>query len=272
MTGPAVRRVIDADANAIRVVDDPWELAAFFAPDRGAHIYGIADLAEPCWSASTWWRRDAAVVGVVGLPEGDRVVYAVSTEAPAATLELLVELGDEIPTDTLLTGPVGLGASLSAAGRDVVWSRTYHRYVLRDDGAMIAGNAATSVASMGPDDAEELQAFYDSDPGAAFFLPSMLDDDSFVGIRSNGRLIAAAGTHVLDEAAGVAAIGAVLTAPSQRGRGLARTVTVGVWERIRDRVDVIGLNCADRNEAAKAVYRRLGFAPILQYEEAEIRH
>lgn len=255
----------------IRVVDDPSRLAAFFAPDRGCHIYGIADLAEPCWSASTWWRRGEAVVGLVGLSEGDRVVYAVSTAAPAETLELLVELSDEIPTETLLTGPLGLGVRLAAAGRDVVWSRTYHRYVLGNDEVMRAESGLDAVHPLGPDDAEELQAFYDSEPGAAFFLPSMLDDASFVGIRSNDRLIAAAGTHVFDEAAGIAAIGAVLTAPSERGKGLARTVTVGVWHRIRDRVELIGLNCADHNEPAKAVYRRLGFTPVHHYEEAEIQ-
>ena len=51
---------------------------------------------------------------------------------------------------------------------------------------------------------------------------------------------------------------------------LAATVTAGVWRRLAGRATLVGLNCADRNIAAQRVYARLGFAPILQYEEAEI--
>lgn len=254
----------------IRVVDDPDELRAFYGADPGPHIYALADLDEPCWSASRWYRDGDAVVGVVGLPEGDRVVYAVSSTAPESTLDLLIELDAEIPAATLLTGPLGLGAALvRRGGRTLAWNRTYHRYVL-GDAAAIAGIDTTAVVALGRDDLDELEGFYATDPGAAFFLPSMLDDATFVGIRSEGRLVAVAGTHVVTPHARAAAIGAVLTAPEARGQGLAATVTAGVWRRLEGRATLVGLNCADRNGAAQRVYTRLGFEPILQYEEAEI--
>lgn len=254
----------------IRLVDDPDELRVFYGADPGPHIYALADLDEPCWSASRWYRDGDAVVGVVGLPEGDRVVYAVSPVAPEATLDLLIRLDTEIPAATLLTGPLGLGAALAhRGGRALAWNRTYRRYVLGDPSA-IAAVDTSAVVTLGPEDLGELEAFYASDPGAAFFLPSMLDDATFAGVRHDGRLVAVAGTHVVAPRAQAAAIGAVLTVPEARGRGLAAVVTAGVWRRLEGRVTLVGLNCADRNVAAQRVYTRLGFEPILQYEEAEI--
>jgi ribosomal protein S18 acetylase RimI-like enzyme len=254
----------------IRLVDDPDELRAFYATDPGPHIYALADLDEPCWSASQWYRDGDAVVGVVGLPEGDRVVYAVSSVAPEATLDLLIALDTEIPAATLLTGPLGLGAALEQrGGRSLAWNRTYRRYVLGDPSA-IAAVDTSDVVALDIGDLDELEAFYATDPGAAFFLPSMLDDATFVGVRAEECLVAVAGTHVLAPRVRAAAIGAVLTAPEARGRGLAATVTAGVWRRLEGRATLVGLNCADRNVAAQRVYTRLGFDPILQYEEAEI--
>ena len=40
-----------------RRVSDPGELAEFYAGDAELHIYALADLEEPYWSASTWARR-----------------------------------------------------------------------------------------------------------------------------------------------------------------------------------------------------------------------
>jgi len=80
-----------------RVVSDPGELAALFERDRHDHIYALADLDEPFWSASTWWRNGDAALGLVGLPEGQTIVYAVSTADAQGTLALASELATEIP-------------------------------------------------------------------------------------------------------------------------------------------------------------------------------
>ena len=61
--------MIDRAAGAVRVTD-PDVLANFHSDEPGAHIYALADLEEPFWSASQWFRRGDAVVGVVSLPGG----------------------------------------------------------------------------------------------------------------------------------------------------------------------------------------------------------
>ena len=43
------------------------------------HPYGLADLEEPFWSSSTWYRRGDAVVAVLDLG-GDPVVYAIAAD------------------------------------------------------------------------------------------------------------------------------------------------------------------------------------------------
>ena len=255
---------------AVRVVDDPAELRRFYADRPEAHLYALADLEEPYWSASTWYRRGDAVVGVVGLPDpGSTTIYAVSTRAPDATLQLLTELAHHLESGVLITAPLGLGRALEAIG-PVAWHRRYRRFVLESvEGLPDVADIDEPIVPLGTDDRAEIETLYATDPGAAFFLPNMLEDDSFVGIREGGELVAVAGTHVLSETQRLAAIGGVLTKPTHRGRGFGRAVSAAVIERIRPRVDLIGLNTAIRNAAALRVYESLGFVPVLDYEEAE---
>ena len=217
----------------IRRVTDPAELARFFSDEPGAHIYAHADLDEPYWSDSRWYRHHDAVVGFVALDEADfETIYAVSTRDPAGSLRLLVHLGDEIEPGVLITGPTGLGATLERVG-PVGWSEPYVRYLLTDPARVPAPDRR--VVALGVDDLDEVLHLYEHEPGAAFFLPTMLADDSFVGVRDGDELVAIAGTHVLSERKGMAALGGVFTRPSHRGRGLARAVSAGAIHRVRGR-------------------------------------
>ncbi|MFZ8968687.1 MAG: GNAT family N-acetyltransferase, partial [Ilumatobacteraceae bacterium] len=81
---------------------------------------------------------------------------------------------------------------------------------------------------------------------------------------------AVAGTHVLSDDHGVAAIGGVFTIEEYRGRGYARMLTSAVASTLLDRVTTIGLNVATSNVAARAVYESLGFSAVLSYEETEL--
>ncbi len=251
-----------------RIVDDPGELVALFSRDRPDHIYALADLEEPFWSASTWWRNGDAALGLVGLPEGQTIVYAVSTVDPAGTLALVAEVAAEIPA-TLVTGVTGIASAFEAAGRTIVWQRGYHRFHLVDRSTV--PKLDPRVVELSTNDLDDVATLYATVPDAAFFLPSMLDEDTFVGVRADsGDLIAIAGTHVLSQRHDVAAIGAVFTHPDHRGRGLGAAVTAGVVHRIGNRVSTIGLNCTDTNVAARRIYLGMGFAESLAYDECEI--
>lgn len=247
------------------VVTDPDELVEHYADDRAIHIYALVDLEEPYWTPSRWYRRGDAVVGVVSMPDGaGDAVYAVSTADPAAALGLVVDVLAELPSGQLITGPEGLAEAVSAR-RGVSWHAPHLRYELSDRSRL--PDRRPDLVDLGRGDLDELVGLYATEPGAAFFLSHMLDDDTFVGIRHDGRLVAAAGAHVVSERQRLAAIGAVYTHPEHRGAGFGAAVTAGVVHRLGDRVDLIGLNVAEANTAARAVYERLGFTAIWRYEE-----
>lgn len=247
------------------VVSDPAELIEHYADRREVHIYALADLEEPYWTPSRWYRRGDAVVGIVSLPDGDGVaVYAVATTAPAEALDLLVDIAPELPAGQLITGPEGLAETLHPI-RPLHWHAPHLRYQLTDSSRM--HDRPSNVVDLGRADLVEIEALYATEPGAAFFASHMIDDHTYVGVRHAGELVAVAGTHVVSTEQRLAAIGAVYTRPDHRGRGFGAAVTAGVVDRLGDRVDLIGLNVAESNAAARTVYERLGFARVWRYEE-----
>lgn len=80
----------------------------------------------------------------------------------------------------------------------------------------------------------------------------------YYGIREGGKLIAMAGTR-LRPASHLAEVSGVCTDPAARGRGLARRLTVRVMRDMVERGETPFLHCWSSNEAAIALYRRLGF-------------
>ena len=252
-----------------RIVTDRDELEVLFAQDRAVHVYGLADLEDRFWDHSTWWRRGDAVVGKVRLPgpEGVVAVYAISPRAPEETIELLVKLSPSLPDGALVLGPIGAGDSL---GRSRLVESFGTHVKMTVDAQMLAVPADVEQTTvLGPDDLSDLQGLYARDPGAAYFLPSMLDTGIFVGVRSGGRLVAAAGTHGLSTRYGVAALGGIITDPDARGRGHAGQVTAALSQIALDRGLTVGLNVKVANATAIGVYQRLGFREIHHYVEFE---
>lgn len=251
-----------------RLVVDPAELEAHFSDRPEAHIYALADLEDPYWSGSSWYRRGDAVVGLVAMPDGAGLaVYAVSTLDPAGSVELLAELAPQLPGGLLITGPSGMSAGLRRH-REIVWEGPHLRYHLVD--ASMIPEHDPIVVTLGAGDLAALETLYGTEPGAAFFMPHMLGDDTFVGVWEHDRLVAAAGTHVVSERQGIAAIGSVYCHPAYRGRGFGRLVSAGAVRCLGGRVQTVGLNVSASNRPARSIYESLGFHEVLRYDEAEL--
>lgn len=250
----------------MRNVENPEILAALFESDRETHLYGLADLEEPFWSNSTWYRDGEAVVGLVSVGEEWMTVYAMSRVAPQMTLGLLSRVQDKVPAGTSVTGPLGLHASMSdlCPCRDI---GPHWRMVLDD---LRETDGSGEPIALTEDDAEAARDLYASDEGRAFFLPAMLAGNPFVGIWEDGQLVAAAGTHVASKRYGVAAVGAVITRPSHRGRGLGTIAVADLCKRLAGEYETVGLNVETANEPALRIYDRLGFRRVFQYEEIEL--
>ena len=96
--------------------------------------------------------------------------------------------------------------------------------------------------------------------GGDAFGPAQVPQGEFHGIHENGRLVAAAGTHLVSPTYGVAAVGNVFTHPDHRGRGFGTATTNAVVAALLQRgIGDIVLNVAQSNQIAIHVYEKLGF-------------
>jgi ribosomal protein S18 acetylase RimI-like enzyme len=104
--------------------------------------------------------------------------------------------------------------------------------------------------------------------GFASWLPSSaIGDGVYYGMRVGGRLVAAAGTHVISRQARLAVVGNVLTHVDYRGRGYATAVTGAVTAELLRSCDQVVLNVRSDNPPALQAYRRLGYAEHVRFEE-----
>ena len=243
-------------------------MLAVYERHRAVHPYGIFDVAN-LWDRSRWWLRDGAVVGLLALPgSAVPVVYAVSADADAQTLDLLDDLAPDLPPRIVITGPEGLTARLSDAYRPL-WSAPHVKMALARRDRLPPPDPDVRVLSSA--DLSRLERLFAADPHTGtYFHVSLLDSGHYVGIGDDGELVAAGGVHLIDRDHGVTALGNVFTHPQHRRLGLGRRVTATLCHRLIAEVDVIGLNVRRDNAGARALYEHLGFVPVVRYEEAEL--
>ena len=253
--------------SVIEVVSDRQQVVDHLSLDPSIHVYGLADLELPFWNVSRWWRRAGAFVGRVPLagPDGVVAVYAIAPRATDETSLLVRDLCRELPIGALVVGPtgcddrVGESSEIERLGPHVKMTVTATSFI-EPDGPNRAQRLST-------DDLPALLELYDTDPGAAFFLPPMLDDGLFYGVWEEGELLAAGGTHVRSDEFGVAALGGIITAPRARGRGLAADVTAKITKELLAEGRLVALNTHVDNDAARKLYKRLGYTEIHTYTE-----
>ena len=119
---------------------------------------------------------------------------------------------------------------------------------------------------LGPNDAMELNRLYQLGFGA-WLPPSAIGEGVYYGLRVQGKLVAAAGTHVVSTAARLAVVGNVLTHGDYRGRGYATAVTGAVTAELLKSCDHVVLNVRADNPPAISAYRHLGYAEHIRFEE-----
>jgi ribosomal protein S18 acetylase RimI-like enzyme len=117
-----------------------------------------------------------------------------------------------------------------------------------------------------PSDAAELNRLYQLGFGA-WLPPQAISEGVYYGLRVNGRLVSAAGTHVVSPSARLAVVGNVLTHGDYRGRGYATAVTGAVTAELLKSCDHVVLNVRADNPPAISAYRHLGYAEHIRFEE-----
>ena len=122
------------------------------------------------------------------------------------------------------------------------------------------------VERLSPADAPELNRLYRL--GFGSWLPAQsIAEGAYYGLRIRGRIVAAAGTHIVSRDARLAVVGNVMTAPEHRGRGYAKAVTAAVTAELLGFCDDVVLNVRADNPPALNAYRRIGYVEHARYEE-----
>jgi ribosomal protein S18 acetylase RimI-like enzyme len=245
-----------------KVTADRGLLRAFLERDRLFAAYAICDLEDREFSRTRW--------GV-----------AMSGDDPVA---IGLEYGGLTPQPLFLMGrPDGISAIL----RDVVRPRAAYVAVLPENLGAVSPHyrvdAGPQMIRMWVDRATfrpypaEVERLFPSDIGdlnrlyqlgfASWLPSSAIGDGVYYGMRVNGRLVSAAGTHVVSPTARLAVVGNVLTHLDYRGRGFATAVTGAVTAELLRTCDQVVLNVRADNPPAINAYRRLGFAEHTRFEE-----
>ncbi len=237
-------------------------LRAFLETDRLYSAYALCDLDDREFLRTRW-----GVAFAAGQPIAVVLQYAGYSPQP------IFVMGDNAGIAAVLSNIIKPRAAYVAAKRE-------HLAALASNYRVEAGPAMlrmwvdsahfrpfpADVQRLLPVEIGELNRLYQL--GFASWLPaSAITDGLYFGIRVGGRLVSAAGTHVISRAAKLAVVGNVMTHADFRGRGYATAVTGAVTADLLRFCDQVVLNVRADNPPALAAYRRLGYQVSLTFEE-----
>jgi len=245
-----------------RATTDKALLRSFLERDRLYAAYAICDLEEREFSRTRW--------GVA--LDGDAPV-AVVLEYNGPTPQPLFAMGREEgiavilrdlirPRIAYVAAPAALMPAIETAYRVDPGPAMVRMWV---DRAHFRPYPASVQRLLGAE-IGDLNRLYQL--GFASWLPSAaISDGVYYGLRVNGHLVSAAGTHVVSGAARLAVVGNVLTHADYRGRGFATAVTGAVTADLLRTCDQVVLNVRADNPPALNAYRRLGYTEHVRFEE-----
>jgi ribosomal protein S18 acetylase RimI-like enzyme len=250
------------DALTVRTVHDREVLRAFLESDLLLAAYALCDLEDREFARTRW---GAAF-------EDDRLV-AIALEYSGMTPQPLFVMGRNDGIEAVLRDLIRPRAAYLAALPESL--PAVEKLYRVDPGPpmvrMWVDRARfrpypSDVQRLLPIEIGELNRLYQL--GFASWLPSSaIAEGVYYGIRVNGRLVAAAGTHVISRTARLAVVGNVLTHVDFRGRGYAKAVTAAVTAELLRSCDQVTLNVRSDNPPALQAYRALGYAEHVRFEE-----
>jgi ribosomal protein S18 acetylase RimI-like enzyme len=238
-----------------RTVADRDEIVAYLRTDRRYAAYALGDVDSPARRRITWaLAYDASgrptALGMhheglmaqplflMGEPDGVREIlasvirprdaYFQSSEGHEAAIRELYELETPLAMLRMVVDPIGFQPFAGPADR------------------------------LGSADVEDLNRLYQLGVRTGF-PASVVEDGIYYGVRVRGRLVAAAGTHVINVREGIGVVGNVMTHADFRGHDFAKMVTSAVTADLLNRCGEAALNVHADNNPAIAAYSRLGY-------------
>jgi ribosomal protein S18 acetylase RimI-like enzyme len=252
-----------------RQLCDRAKIQAYLETERDYAAYALGDLDAGFFEQCTWYVAEKS-----GAVRALTLVYS-DFDPP-----ILFLMGIDDGVAALLNGPVQIGRCfvtarpehLAALERCYRWEHLDYmwRMVLRPEGFP---KPSESCRRLDENDVDRLRALYAQSGGGDAFNPSQVTQGVFYGIEQDGKLISAAGTHLVSQTYSVGAIGNVVTHPDCRGRGYATLTTRAVCDELmrgERQIRTIVLNVRQDNLPAVRVYEKLGFVRFCPFYEGVI--
>lgn len=238
-----------------RVVADRDEIAAFLRTDRLYAAYALGDLDAPGRNRSTW--------GMAYRPSGQPAALAMHHQGLVP--QPLFLMGDPAGCRTVLASVIKPRDAFfqSTAEHQAAIAELYDLDPPVEMLRMVVDAAsfrpfAGPAERLGRADVDDLNRLYQLGFRTGFG-PSVVDEGIYYGVRARGRLVSAAGTHVINPREGIGVVGNVMTHTDFRGHDFAKMVTSAVTAELLERVPDVALNVHADNAPAIAAYARLGF-------------
>ncbi len=248
-------------------LSDKGELLAFLQRDRFYAAYAIGDLEPDFFSQCEWFTAKAGGrIQTLALHFTGLDPHILFTMGVSEGLALILgsALRPERAYFTVRSEHLPVIRAFYSLGEI---KRMLRMTVHEDDFRPAAGKAL----KLGPGYCSELKRLYSlggsRGESVIAFSPYQLAQGVFYGIEKRGRLVAAAGTHLVAPTYGIAAVGNVFTDPYYRGRGYATLCTGAVTEELLSQgLDVV-LNVQEGNADAIHIYEKLGYREHCRFIE-----
>jgi ribosomal protein S18 acetylase RimI-like enzyme len=262
MAGVAITSRRARGALTVKATTDRTQIRTFLEQDRLFAAYALCDLEEREFGRTRWGAAFQA----------DKMV-ALVLEYSGMTPQPMFVMGRDDGIDAILRDLIRPRAAyLAALPENMAAVKTHYRM---DPGPQMVRMWVdrarfrpypADVRRLLPVEIGELNRLYQL--GFASWLPSSaIAEGVYYGMRAGGRLVAAAGTHVVSPEARLAVVGNVLTHVDYRGRGYATAVTGAVTAELLRWCDQVTLNVRADNPPALQAYRRLGYIEHVRFEE-----
>ncbi|MGB3018385.1 MAG: GNAT family N-acetyltransferase [Ignavibacteria bacterium] len=245
------------------------KIGKFLLRDPANKIYLIGDLDPFFFPRTKWFAMSHAheIEELALLYEGDVAItlLAFPDGDVMNAVELLEHFASQLPQEFYAHLGCGIMKKLKSFSAEEDFG-THLKMLLKEPDKLLV-DTEEKIHRLGVEDEQSLLKLYEKHYPGNYFDKRMLETGKYFGYFENKELIGVAGIHVYSPVVKVAALGNIVVAGEQRGKGICRKLVSTLCKDLLKTVDVIGLNVHSENLSAITCYERCGFEVIGEYEE-----